>query len=90
MSQDEVPQPSMHKQRLGRYLGPSDNVGGAMSGMVLTEKGTVLARTSIFPLSADEKQSQEIGKLKGAYAARLADKLKARNSNNRRGSGWTR
>ena len=49
-----------------------------MSGMVLTEKGTVLDRTSIFPLSADEKQSQEIGKLKGAYGARLADKLKNR------------
>ena len=31
-------EPSMQKKRIGKYLGPAENVGSAMCGVVLTEK----------------------------------------------------
>ena len=52
--QEATQQRSMQRKRLGRYLGPSHNVGGAMCGMVMTERGQVLNRTSIFPLSVED------------------------------------
>ena len=36
--QEATQQRSMQRKRLGRYLGPSHNVGGAMCGMVMTDE----------------------------------------------------
>ena len=35
------------KQRIGRWLGPSYHVGSALCYYILTEKATVLSRTSV-------------------------------------------
>ena len=51
---------SMDRRQLGRYLGPSFDVGQAMCSKVITEKGTVLSRTSVFPLSDEDKQNEEV------------------------------
>lgn len=42
----------MQTKRLGRYLGPSENVGEAMCGTVLTDRATWVDRTAIIPLTA--------------------------------------
>ena len=49
-----------------------------MCGTVLTEKATRLDRTSIFPLSVADKNSQEVIKMKEQFQIKLKDKLKAR------------
>ena len=77
-SQDGTGQPSMQRKRLGRYLGPSINVGDAMCGIVLTERGTRLDRTSIIPLSVEDKNSDPVKKRKEVFEKVLAEKLKDR------------
>ena len=77
-SQDDLDRHSMQNLKLGRYLGPADNVGGAMCGMVLTEKSQVLDRTTIHPLSPAEKNSEVVQKMRSIYGSVLAAKLKHR------------
>ena len=66
------------RRRIGKYLGPSENHGGAMCGMVLTERGQVLHRTSIMPLTVEQENSERVQQLKDAYNAILEAKLKHR------------
>ena len=68
----------MNRKRLGRYLGPSHNVGGAMCGVVLTERGERIHRTSIFPLSVEDKNSKNVDKTKDTYTHVLELKLRHR------------
>ena len=49
-------------KRLGVYLGPAENVGEAMCGVVLNERGIEENRTSIFPLSTEDLNSEPIKK----------------------------
>ena len=76
--QEATGQSSMGRKRLGRHLGPSHNVGGAMCGVVLTEKGQQLHRTSIFPLSVEDKNSQVVDKTKDGCTNILEAKLRHR------------
>ena len=71
-------QRSMGKKRLGRYLGPSTNVGDAMCGTVLTQKGTTVDRTTIIPLKVADVNSEGVKKMKEAFEAELLKKLKHR------------
>ena len=68
----------MRRKRLGRYLGPAKNVGDAMCGQVLTEKGTIVERSSIIPLTEQEHNVEAIQRMKQLYETALADKLKDR------------
>ncbi len=71
-------EPSMHKTRLGRYLGPAENVGSAMCGTVMTEKGTRIDRTSIFTLTVQDKNSDQVRDRKHNFSTRLGLRLKRR------------
>ena len=68
----------MERKKLGRYLGPSINVGDAMCGKVLTEKAQCISRTLIIPLSPEEWHSEGTKRKKEIYTNLLNDKLKSR------------
>ncbi len=68
----------MHRKRLGRYLGPSDGVGEAMSGRVINSRAQRMHRTSIFPLTQEEQNSEEIKSMKKVWERVFAEKLKDR------------
>ena len=61
---------------MGKYLGPSDSVGEAMCGTVVTEKGTTVDRTSIIPLSVEDENSEHIKAMKEVFNKVLEAKLK--------------
>jgi len=62
-------------RHLGKWLGPSHDVGEAMCSHVLTERATVLSRTSVFPLTAEDRNSEVIAKCKEEYMEKLKEKL---------------
>ena len=74
-SQDGLDDPSMINRKLGRYLGPDLNVGDAMTGSVLTERGQVIQRTSIIPLSPEEVHLEATKKQKEIFEKVLIKKL---------------
>jgi Reverse transcriptase (RNA-dependent DNA polymerase) len=55
------------RKSLGRYLGPSTDVGDALCSRVLTDKGTIVNRTSVFPLSDEERRSEQVVVQKQSY-----------------------
>ena len=75
---DDTRENSTRRKRLGRYLGPSNGVGSIMCGVVLTERGTTVDRTSIIPLSVEDMNSEPVKKMKEVYTQVLASKLKHR------------
>jgi len=60
---------------LGRYLGPSHDVGEAMCAYVLTSKGQVVSRTSVFPLSIADQNSEPVKAKKEAFMKTLSEKF---------------
>ena len=64
------------KKRLGKFLIPSINVGPAMCGVVLTEKGTTRERTSIWPMSDEDLRNPEVLRAMEAFTVELNKKLK--------------
>jgi hypothetical protein len=53
-------------KHLGRYMGPSETVGEAMCSIILDHKLNYFDRTSVFPLSAEDKADPDImRKVKG-------------------------
>ena len=48
------------KQSIGRWLGPSHNVGSALCYYILTEKATVLSRTPVQHITAEEFETAEM------------------------------
>ena len=68
----------MRVKRLGKCLGPSDNVGSAMCASVFTEKASVVHRSSIIPLTVEEENSQHIARMKEVFEECLKVKLKDR------------
>jgi hypothetical protein len=49
--------PEMQNRLLGRWLGPSTDCGEAMSSYVLTQTAQVVSRTSVYPLSPEDRNS---------------------------------
>jgi hypothetical protein len=45
----------MQNKKLGRYLGPSYDIGQAMCSKILTVKAKVILRMSVIPLAAAER-----------------------------------
>lgn len=56
---------------LGRWLGVAHNVGQAMTYWILTEKGTVLARSSVTALSKVEKHDVQLKEQPNLVMAKL-------------------
>jgi hypothetical protein len=67
-------------ERLARFLGPSINVGPAMCGLVLTEKGMTQEGTSIWPMSAVDNNDPAAQKAKEEFTVELNKKLKMHES----------
>ena len=70
--QEMTQERSMGIKKLGRYLGPSDNVGDKMCGTVLTERAQMLDRTSIIPLTEVEKNMDSVRRAKHVFEQVLA------------------
>ena len=47
-------QTTIEKRRLGRYMGSTRDVGEVMCANVLTDKGMVIGRTSLWPITDEE------------------------------------
>ena len=60
---------------LGRWLGPSFDVGEALTYAVLTPSAEVVHRSSVIPLSTEERNSEEIKALKVKYTEGIERKL---------------
>jgi Reverse transcriptase (RNA-dependent DNA polymerase) len=73
------PLDKMENSKLGRYLGPSHDVGQAMCSRILTSKGTEINRTSIVPLSVtdlnDETVKLKIKEFDTQLASSLGDRV---------------
>ena len=68
----------MEVRELGRWLGPSHDVGMAMCLKILTKKATIVCRTSVFPLSVEDENSDVVSAQKVEFETTLKDKLKNR------------
>ena len=66
---------TMERKRLGRYCGPSSDIGDAICARILTDKGRLVSRTSVIPLSQQEKQSPVIESKKKAFTESLQKAL---------------
>ena len=66
---------SLERKRIGRYCGPSFDVGDFLCARILTDKGRFVSRTSVFPLKPEELSNDEVKKKLEAYETMLKDKL---------------
>ena len=55
------------RQSIGRWLGPSHHIGSALCYYILTEKATVLSRTTVQHITKDEFQTLEMQQRVAAY-----------------------
>ena len=65
------PLDSMDNRQLGRYCGPSYTVGDVMCSKVLNEKGNILVRSSVFPFSVEDLNSEVVKQRCADYQERL-------------------
>ena len=63
------------RMRLGRWCGPSFDVGDVLCNAVLNSKGSILHKTSVFPLKPEETSSEEIKQMKHDWDMELKAKL---------------
>jgi hypothetical protein len=67
----------MEIRELGRWLGPSHDVGQAMCSKIFTKKATILNRSSVFPISPSEWNSdvvkQQMSDFEDAVKLKLRD-----------------
>jgi hypothetical protein len=66
---------NQNRQQLGRWLGPSFDVGDALCFAVLSCNGVVMHRSSVFPLTVEERNSESIKSLKRDFTDQLKVKL---------------
>lgn len=67
---------NLERKQLGRYCGPSFDVGDVLTARILTPKGKFIFRTSVFPLKPDELMSDEVKKKIEDYEISLKDALR--------------
>jgi len=63
------------KMTLGRWLGPSFDVGEALTYAILTPSAEIVHRSSVIPLSTEEKHSEEIKRMKHKFMESLDKRL---------------
>ncbi len=69
------PTDKLENKKLARYLGPSHDIGQAMSSRLLTSKGQEISRTSVIPLRIDEKNNPAIQERISEFTATLNQSL---------------
>jgi hypothetical protein len=65
----------MQNRLLGRWLGPSTDCGEAMSSYILTQTAQVVSRTSVYPLSVEDRNSEAVTERKRQFETRLSETL---------------
>ena len=63
------------KMQLGRWCGPSFDVGDVLCNAVLNSKGSILHKTSVFPLKPEETSSEVAIQMKRKWDTELKEKL---------------
>ena len=66
---------NMDRMMLGRWLGPSLDVGEALTYAILTPTAEIIHRSSVLPLTIEEKNSEETKLLKRKFMETLERKL---------------
>ena len=66
---------SMNTKSLGRYVGPSHDVGEALCAAVLTDKAKIVSRTSVFPLTVAEDCNDEIQIQKRKFTLSVKERI---------------
>ena len=61
--------------QLGRWCGPSWDVGDELCFAILTANGQILHRSSVFPLTQEERNSEEIKEMKRRFTFTLGKEL---------------
>jgi hypothetical protein len=72
------PVDKLQNRKLGRYLWPSLSSGDVMCSKVLTSKATVKIHSPVFPLNADDRNSEVIKAKQHEFEKELSDKLRDR------------
>ena len=67
--------------RMGKYLGPSFDIGEAVTAKILTDKGKTVHRTSVFPITGDEQRSKAFTAKSAKFGESLAAHVGARQVN---------
>ena len=62
-------------KKLARYLGPSHDIGQAMASKLLTSKAKEISRTSVIPLTIEERNNPAIIERIAAYNNSLNEAL---------------
>lgn len=65
----------LDRMTLGRWLGPSFDVGDALTYAILTPAAEIVHRSSVIPLSVDEKNSEDIKLLKQRFTESVERRL---------------
>ena len=67
---------SLERRQLGKYLGPTDSIGSTMCSKVLKANAEIVYRTSVFPLSLEDNNSESVTQLKEQFNQSIKDILK--------------
>jgi len=67
---------NLERKRIGRYCGPSFDIGDYLCARILTAKAKFVSRTSVFPLKPEELSSDAVKQKLEAYETTLKEKLK--------------
>ena len=67
---------TIQTRHLGRYCGPSHDVGEALCAHILTAKGKLISRTSVFPLRREDLENESVQARKLQYEQSLKEALK--------------
>jgi len=65
------------KQSIGRWLGPSHHIGSALCYYLLTEKATILSRTSVQHITKEEFETDEMRERVRVYHEELNQNINA-------------
>ncbi len=69
------PLDKLENKKIARYLGPSHDIGQAMASRLLTIKGQQISRTSVIPLSDEERRNPAIQLKMSEYDSALKESL---------------
>ena len=70
--------PGFEGRKLGRWLGPSHSVGQAMCAKILTEKGKIVHRTSVWPITRAVQNDEAFREQREQFTSTLGEALGAR------------
>jgi len=62
-------------KQLARWLGPSFDVGASLCFAVLTARGKIIHRSSVIPLSTEERHSEDLKELRREFTTELTHRL---------------